>query len=241
MPRYAAVFFDLGGTLFDYRGAGQGSASVIRDSVGRLGVRVERREIGRAYRKASRASVARFAKQPYYLHRDLFRHTFAGFARELGAEPTEEFLRWTEEAQREAVVRHMAPREDCVPTLSALRQRGVYTSIVSNIDDDYLVPLVERWRLHEVLDHWTSSEEARSCKPDPGFFRVALEKAGRRPDEVLFVGDSPEHDVQGASRAGMDTALIAEEGVVPPLQSQTVEVRPTHTISSLAEIVGLVG
>ena len=240
MPRYQAVFFDLGGTLFSYRGAGQGSASVITRSVERLGLDVERKTIGRAYRSASRASTLHFAQKPYYLHRDLFRHTYTGFARELGAEPTEDFLSWTETAQRDALLAHMKPREDAVHTLGSLRDRGVYTSIVSNIDDDYLFPLVERWNLDRVLDHWTSSEEAQSCKPDPEFFHVALRKAAREPGHVLFVGDSPEHDIQGANRVGMDSALIVEEGVDPPLQSGPVDAKPTYTISNLSDLIDII-
>ena len=237
---YDAVFFDLGGTLFSYSQLGRGRVSPVLEAVRRLGIEVERGEVGRAYRTASREAYLRHGRQPFYLHRDLFRDTFRSFARELGCEASEEFLSWFEAAQRDMLLEQMQPREDCLDTLYVLRERGLYLSIVSNIDDDYLHPLVERWKLDQVLDDWTSSEEARSCKPDRAFFDLALAKSGRRAEEVLFVGDSPEHDIQGARAVGMTTVLIVEEGAPPPLQSGDVEVEPDYEIQALSEILALV-
>jgi len=38
-------------------------------------------------------------------------------------------------------------------------------------------------------------------------FKKFLEKAGVRPEEALFVGDSVKKDVKGAKKLGMKTAL----------------------------------
>ena len=168
---YQAVFFDLGGTLFSYRGLRRGS-SLIVDAARRLGVESEPRALGRAYRAASQQAYARLAPQRFYLHRDLFRDTFRSFARELGRDPPEELVSWYEGAQRESLLEHMQPMDDCLEVLNAMRARGLYLSIVSNIDDDLLLPLVEKWGLDQLLDDWTSSEEARSCKPDPWIYRT---------------------------------------------------------------------
>jgi FMN phosphatase YigB (HAD superfamily) len=143
--------------------------------------------------------------------------------------------------QRDAVVDHLPIRSDCLETLATLKARGVYLAIVSNIDDDYLDPLVKKHGLDEVLDHWTSSEEARSCKPDVGIYRYALKKAGLGVSETLFVGDSLQHDIAGASAAGMRSARIIEEGVDTPLTSGLeITAQPDYEISELAELLGLV-
>ena len=71
---------------------------------------------------------------------------------------------------------------------------------------------------------------------------LALRKAGRRPAEVLFVGDSPEHDIAGARPLGMRTALIVDEGIEPPGQRGDVAqslTRAHHEIRSLSELVPL--
>jgi putative hydrolase of the HAD superfamily len=119
----------------------------------------------------------------------------------------------------------------------ALRQSGLHVQIVSNIDDEQLHGLVERLGLRPVLDAWTSSEEAGSCKPDPGIYRWALTKAGCRPADVLFVGDSLGHDVEGPAAMGMRTAWMVEAGA----DSDPGDVRPDFVVHHLAEVPDLVG
>ena len=63
---------------------------------------------------------------------------------------------------------------------------------------------------------------------------------GLRAEQVLFVGDSPEHDIAGAAALGMRTALIIDEGMPPPLQSGKQAIDAHHTIRSLAELPALV-
>ena len=237
---YRGVFFDLGGTLFGYQGIGRSSMAVIQEAARRLSLNLPLREVGLAYRDASRAANARMTQRDYYLHSDLFEDTFVEFAQRLEREVDNELLEWFKAAQRDALLDNMALRGDCLETLSELKSRGLYLSIVSNIDDDYLVPLVERSGLASLLDHWTSSEEAQSCKPHARFFEVALEKAGCTADEVLFVGDSPEHDIDGAKSAGMRAVLIREVDVTPPLQTGRKTLAPDHEIETLSELKDIV-
>ena len=233
------VFFDLGGTLFSY--AGLAAGKLLVEAAGRAGITEEPRAIGKAYGLASREVNAEFAERPYYLHRDLFAGIYRNFVERLGGRFSEAEFEWYEERNREHIVASLEVKHDCTKTLDTLKQRSLYLSIVSNIDDDMLHPLVEREGLHRWLDHWTSSEEARSCKPHAQFFELALEKSGLAPDEVLFVGDSPEHDVQGAHDAGMRTVLVrTQDAPAPPLQVGRQTVAPDHEITDLAELAALV-
>ena len=214
--------------------------AVIEEAAQRLGLNLPLREVGLAYRDASRAANARITQRDYYLHSELFEDTFVEFAQRLEREVDDELLEWFKAAQRDALLDNMVLRSDCLDTLAELKSRGLYLSIVSNIDDDYLVPLVERSGLNSLLDHWTSSEEAQSCKPHARFFEVALEKASCSADEVLFVGDSPEHDINGAKSVGMRTVLIREADVTPPLQTGQTTLAPDHEIETLSELKDLV-
>ena len=45
-------------------------------------------------------------------------------------------------------------------------------------------------------------------KPYPAIYRSCLSALGYRPEQVLMVGDSVDHDVLGATRAGIASALI---------------------------------
>ena len=77
-----------------------------------------------------------------------------------------------------------------------------------NIDDEQLDGLVERLDLADLFDTWTSSESAGSCKPDARIYQVALGAAGCEARQVLFVGDTVEHDIVGPRTQGMRTALL---------------------------------
>ena len=80
-----------------------------------------------------------------------------------------------------------------------------------------------------MIDAWTSSEQAGSCKPDPAIYRIALTKAGVEPEQALFVGDSIHHDVEGPAALGMRTAWLApREGADPG------GARPDAVITALA-------
>jgi ribonucleotide monophosphatase NagD (HAD superfamily) len=46
-------------------------------------------------------------------------------------------------------------------------------------------------------------------KPYPAIYKSCLAALGQTPENVLMVGDSVDHDVLGASRSGVASALIA--------------------------------
>jgi HAD superfamily hydrolase (TIGR01509 family) len=239
--RVRAVFFDFGGTLFSYaRVQGRGFYPLLLGSLERLGVRAEPRDAGRAWRRASAASWRAFHGRPFFLHRELFLDTFRRFAAELGAEARPADLDWFHEEQRRLVYEGFELRPGCVETLDALRRDGLHAAIVSNIDDDYLEPMLDRAGLRPHLDAWTSSERARSCKPDRGIFEAALALAGARGDEALFVGDSPEQDIAGARGVGMRTVLIREAGAETPGAGVGLSAAPHHVVEDLREVPRLV-
>jgi putative hydrolase of the HAD superfamily len=60
----------------------------------------------------------------------------------------------------------------------------------------------------EYFDFAFLAEDIGASKPAPDMFQAALETTGVRPEEVLHVGDNPEHDVLGALRVGMRTVWI---------------------------------
>jgi len=233
------VFFDLGGTLFSYRHVSRKHGELLGAAAGRLALE-EPRTLKRAYATAIQEITQHYAEREYYLHRDLFRDAFTHALRLLDLRFDDALIDWYLNEHRDAVFGCLEIKDDCIETLRELHGRGLYLSIVSNIDDDMLAPLVEREGLDRYLHHWTSSEEARSCKPHRRFFELCLEKSGLDAHEVLFVGDSPEHDIAGAAELGMRTALIVDGELPPPLQSGKACVAPHHTIGRLMELAALV-
>jgi 2-haloalkanoic acid dehalogenase type II len=236
-----AVFFDLGGTLFSNVQIPIVCMPVLAEAASRLGLERGLADIGHAFVEATRETNANYVNRPFYLHRDLFLDTTRRLLASLGREECEEFSQWFYRAQRAVMIRQMVLRDDCLETLEVLRSRGLGLSIVSNIDDDYLEPMTRNLGLRSYFDHWISSEAAGSCKPDPGIFHFALQKVGCGPEEVIFVGDSRVHDIQGARAVGMRSVLITEEGGVSHLDDEHFLAQPDHVIDALCELPELVG
>ena len=234
------VFFDLGGTLFSYRNVARTNIPILLESTQRLGSSANPDDVKSAYGRATQDVSQRYADKLYFRHRDMFHDLFIRFCEILGADYDPEIHAWYHTTQQAALIDCLEMKSGCIETLQYLKQRGLYLSIVSNIDDDMLEPLVAREQLHHYFDHWTSSQAARSCKPHRLIFDVTLDKSTLKAEQVLFVGDSPEHDIVGANAVGMRTAFIIEEGIDPPLQTGGDAVTPDHTIRSLSELKAIV-
>ena len=231
------VFFDLGGTLFTYQSMPSRTGSLLIRAANQLGISAEPKQVGKAYQAANKRVAVAYGAKDYYLHADLFRDVFIEFCSEIGAEFDLEVWEDYRHKHDAAVIDALQMRPDCRATMEQLRDRGLYLSIASNIDHFMLEALIKREQLDALFNDWTSSEEAQSCKPHSAFFDHTRDKSGLGMSDILFVGDSPEHDILGAHAAGMRTALLVEPGVIAPLQSGKATVKPDYEIATLSGLL----
>jgi len=206
-----AVFFDFADTLFSSRDLRDAHLAQLRALADALGVQPTDQELRAAYRQGMGVGYRAVATRPAYLHRELFARSYAATAEALGGTLDAAGCDALVDRQYAATIEAARLRPDCLDTLRALRARGLRAQIVSNIDDEQLDGLAARFGLDAVIDTWTSSESARSCKPDPRIYQVALAAAGCDPAQVLFVGDTVEHDIAGPRAQGMRTALLVAD------------------------------
>jgi len=236
----SGVFFDVGGTLFSYRNMLPTMMAVLKTTSDRLALEHDFAEVARHYQQANKEIDRIFADRPFYLFRDYFDHIFAAFLQRLGRQDLRSHFDWFEAYARETLIGSLELRPDCHEALTRLKDMGLYLAAVSNADENQLLPLVQRGQLDRWLTHWTSSEAARSCKPDRRFFDVALQRSGLSANQVLFVGDSLEQDIQGAHAAGMTTVLISEIDGPAPMHVGRETPEPDFKITGLNEIPGIV-
>jgi putative hydrolase of the HAD superfamily len=104
---------------------------------------------------------------------------------------------------------------DSLPTLDALRARGLLLGVISNWEE-WLEQLLLHLEIHTYFASTTISGRAGLEKPDPRIFALALESLGVAAEEAVHVGDSLHHDVEGARAAGLLPVLIDREGQAPP-------------------------
>jgi len=237
MSDIKAVLFDYGGTLFDYTTLRKAEKESLADLVCWSDLEVDHDKIWEAYINAIRSVFAEYLTKAFYFHSDLFRDIVIRMLMDLGAEAKEEHLERYRKRQWERHARDFKLRDGVIETLNELRNRGLYLGVVSNIDEDQLNYLVDLGRIRSHFDSLISSEKAQSCKPDPIIFEMALSLAGCRPEEVLFVGDTPLADIVGANQAGMCSVLIRTRDDPKPPETDPV---PMHLVRSIPDLLDLV-
>jgi len=67
------------------------------------------------------------------------------------------------------------------------------------------------------LQHLIISSEVGWRKPAPQFFQALCRVIGLPPENILYVGDDPTNDYQGAVAAGLESILFDPHGEHPEI------------------------
>jgi len=118
--------------------------------------------------------------------------------------------------------------------LATLKSR-YHLGILSNADNDFLTPCLEKNDLHLEFQLVVTSESAGVYKPHEQIFHSFVEASGFERQEVLYVGDSQSADVLGAKNAGLPVAWVNRDG--SSLREGVP--RPDHEIASLSDLLDL--
>ena len=237
MPPIKAVLFDFGGTLYDYKTLEAAERESLVDLLGWSGIDGAPSDVHRTYRNALRRVFRKYLTRRFYMHSDFFRDALIGMLEEFGAQLQPEYFERYRDLIWQRHARDLSLREGVFETLTELKKRKLYLGVVSNIDEDQLAHMVKITKIESYFDSLLSSESARSCKPDAGIFNEAIRRAGCRPEEALFVGDSIAQDVAGANRAGLFSVLLwHREDRKPPIEDP----RPCHVVERIPDVLSLV-
>lgn len=93
--------------------------------------------------------------------------------------------------------------DDVLPTLSQLKQSGYKLVALTNGNAD-----INKTGLTDSFDLQISAADVSAAKPHPAMFIEAMKKMQVRPQQVLHIGDHPEHDIQGARNAGIRSVWV---------------------------------
>ena len=118
---------------------------------------------------------------------------------------------------------------DVVPALEQLRARyRLFTASNGNAD-------IDRIGLGHFFERTVNARLVGALKPDPAIFHKVIEGTDLQAHEVVYVGDDPLLDVEGARGAGMHAIWIDRQGEKWPAQIAPA----TYTVRSLTELVEL--
>lgn len=129
---------------------------------------------------------------------------------------------------------------ECLEWLFRKYPLGLITNGPADIQRQEIVTLgIERFFRHILIEG-----ELGEGKPSPAVFLRAERLVDKRPEQILFVGNSYRHDIQPAIEAGWKTAWIRRASDVPPSANGNEPEglpegapEPDVTIHALAELL----
>jgi 2-haloacid dehalogenase len=222
----AVLTFDCYGTIIDWE---SGILAAIRPILRAHGLEVADEQVLELHAALESAAEA----GPYRRYTDILVDVMRGLGERLGFTPSH-----TEADALAASVGDWPPFADSAEALATLRRR-FKLAIISNIDDDLFA--ASQRRLGVDFDWIVTAQQARSYKPSLNNFRVALERIGLPPDQLLHVAQSLFHDHVPARQLGLDTVWVNRRsgkrgsGATPPADAQPdLEVPDLRTLADLA-------
>ena len=132
--------------------------------------------------------------------------------------------------------------------LNALKLRPYAKSTLQKLSQNYKLGLVSnftyspviyaalrRLRINGFFNAVIVSEAVGWRKPNPKIIQEALKRLHVKADEVIYVGDTPMEDIQGAKNAGMKTVFIPSQfNSLSDMQKASQQ--PNHVIRNLHEV-----
>ena len=112
------------------------------------------------------------------------------------------------------------PFPGTIPMLEELRSRGYKTGLITNGFPYLQYAKVDLLGLRPYFDEIIVTGDYGVHKPDRKIFDIMREKLGFSPEEMVYVGDNPINDIDGARGAGwktiwMKSTLYWEEKIEP--------------------------
>ena len=244
--RFAAVLFDLGGTLLDYgpqtrwaefrlrrmeelHGLVCGLAGDLDLSAAELG-----RRLGEAIQTEEMRALERSGRALPLAER--LRTALAGVGVEADCRQVQRLV----QVFCQPIRSWPRPFAESPQTLARLRELGARMAIITNAPWDspgrFLHADLERWGLAGHFGAFVSSGDVPWRKPNPQFMWAAAKALGVAPEACLVVGDTLAADVAGARAAGMAALWVNRAGGPAPADGP----QPDWTAASLEEVVKVV-
>lgn len=206
-PSIKGVFFDAGDTLFEVKG---GVGLVYSRFAEKYGVHTDPSDLEKGFREAFKKSPplvfpGAAPSQINALERGWWRRLVRAVFDDAAFPQFDDFFNDVYDFFGEAEAWSLFPETGEV--LERLQREGYHVGIISNFDSrlDAVCAALDIRKFVATIVH---SSRCGVAKPSPEIFRQALNEAGLRPSESVYIGDSPRHDIEGARLIGMLPLLV---------------------------------
>lgn len=228
MNRLRAVLFDIDDTLFstsDFARRARGNAVRAMISAGLdLPEEVVQRELEEV--------VAEFSSN--------YEHHYERLVQRLTPEATRRvnpalIVAAGVAAYHDTKFRELAPFPDVLPLLAGMSKAGLRLGVITHGLTVKQAEKLVRLGVVPFLDPRAIfiSDQIGISKPNPKLYQAALRELRLKAGEVMYVGDSPEHDIAPPKSIGMVT-VWARRGA--KRGSESTAIVPDHVVDDFAEL-----
>jgi putative hydrolase of the HAD superfamily len=233
-----ALLFDVNGTLIDIL-TDEGLEEIYR-AIGHFllyqGISLHRWEVRDLYFEIMQRQRAASAEplvewDAVAVWRELLDSKASTYTRSLPSEKREQLPLFLAELHRGIARKRLCLYPQVQETLDQLRSH-YQLAIVSDAQSAYAVPELRSVGLLDYFDPIIISGDYGYRKPDPRLFQKALAALKVKPEQALFIGNDPYHDIFGAQQVGMKAILVAYNQNNTAYQATS----PDYVIHSFAEL-----
>lgn len=198
------IFFDLGGTLVT---AYPSVADHILQSLAEFGHPLPHRDIAAALT----AVPPRFEQRGWSLSHErsfaFWTEHYRELLRELAIPPSDRETITLRIYKRLSRPQGYGAYSDAIPVLERLAREGFTLGLISNWEA-WGMDLIKHLGMHRYFPTQVLSGCVGMEKPDTQIFKLALQEANIAAEQVVYVGDSVQFDIEPARAIGMRAVLI---------------------------------
>ena len=110
----------------------------------------------------------------------------------------------------EAYAHHIEAKPKVISTLRQLKAQGARLNILTAGPHVTLDPCVQRLGIADLFENIWSCDDFGTGKSDPAIYKMAAERLGLQPDEILFLDDNYNAD-KAAKAAGLQVCGVFDE------------------------------
>lgn len=124
-----------------------------------------------------------------------------------------------------------------IPMLEKVKEMGYKTGLITNSDTHVQERKLEMLDLYPYLDEIIISGATPYRKPQKEIFQLMADKLGIELNEMMFVGDHPAFDIDGARNAGCVPVWVKTTGtwIYPEIEKPDLQVETVEEIPGILE------